>query len=509
MVKLFLLPLLILFNLMFPAFSTFESSGLPAFKAKSLPCNVEKKTVISVITNATIESAHPVKNNNSDRISQGNTGNYVGRSLSMKQSQLIHTDTLIIPSGDSGISKVVISNGTEGIEFTPYITQINGGLIQPVNRVTNKGVPTSFYLPDSSSWSFYTNATQRMIIQGDGKIVTTSPLLINNVAPDSESALRVNGIARFDSSISIRADSDSLGYISIDRNVKHILEPDDGISPYTFIPTAWANGGNIPALRIRHPRNVTNIPPFNKSIYRDFLIVPYQYGTAIQFNGVVECWVGEWSIHRGNFYYDVEGKKNGWGGVLWVGDDEDVGGVRATARYNLPKGGNVNYGEISVEKFSGAPHGDFRLRLPSTQDTFQFVYGERGSENIVAKISNNGLFIPKVNSVANLLQPEQAQLLFDSTDKQFKGYNGTQWLALTDNGLMTGSATQSANGTTQVFLIAHGLSSIPAYFNVLATSPESANISYVTADNINLIIHYATAPVAGSGNLSWNWQIKK
>jgi len=419
------------------------------------------------------------------------------------------SDTVIIPTADSTIiPKVAISNGKEGIEFTPYAAYFNGGFIQPINRATNKGVSTSFYLPDTSSWIFYTNATRRITIQGDGRIVTRSPLLINNATADNESALRVNGIARIDSSISIRAESDTKGFISLDRNIKSIFEPDDGISPYTFTPTQWANGGNIPAFRLRHPLNVTNIPNSNKSIFQDFVIVPYQYGTAIQFNGVVECWVGEWSIHRGNYYYDVEAKGNGWGGVLWVGDDNDLGGIRATARNNLAQGGNVTYGEISAEKFGGAGFGDFRLRLPSTENTFQFVYGERGSNNVIAKVSNQGIFIPKLSSVAAVQAPEKGQVLFDSSASLFKGYDGTQWITFNDDGTKTGVKTASSNGTDNQYSIAHGLGKVPSYFNVLATSADAASISYVTADATNLIIHYTRAPSPGVNNLSWTWQIK-
>jgi hypothetical protein len=64
--------------------------------------------------------------------------------------------------------------------------------------------------------------------------------------------------------------------------------------------------------------------------------------------------------------------------VGWVvGDDNDVGGVRATARNNLSQGGNLQYGELSVERFDTSPLGDFRFRLPSTNNEFQFVYGGR------------------------------------------------------------------------------------------------------------------------------------
>ena len=249
----------------------------------------------------------------------------------------------------------------------------------------------------------------------------------------------------------------------------------------------------------------------NQSVQRDFMILPYQYGFAIEYNGVVECWVGEWSIHKGIYYNDVEGKGNGWGAVLWVGDDVDGGGIRATARNNKSVGGNVAYGELAVEKFGlgNESNGDFRLRLPSTENQFQFVYGERGSENIVAKMKNQGFVLPKVSSSAATQAPEKAQIVFDSTDNRFKGYNGSEWINLSCNEILTGSYTRSSTGIDNVYAIPHGLGVIPSYFNVIATSPESANFSYVTADQLLIYVHYNPTPTLGVNNLSWNWQVKR
>jgi hypothetical protein len=221
--------------------------------------------------------------------------------------------------------------------------------------------------------------------------------------------------------------------------------------------------------------------------------------------------VGEWSIHKGLYYYDIEGKGNGWGGVLWVGDDVDGGGIRATARNNKTLGGDVAYGELSVEKFGlgDVPNGDFRFRLPSTQNQFHFVYGERGSTNIVAKLNNEGIVIPKVSSVSSVSAPEKAQIAFDSTDNQFKGFDGTNWEVLSGNNLITGSFTASSNGADYTYSIPHGLGVKPAYFNVIATSAAAANFNYVSADAVNIYVNYYLPPSAGTDNLSWNWQAKK
>ena len=415
----------------------------------------------------------------------------------------------VITAGEKDI-KVVMSGGNNSLEVSPLSSFNNGLLIQPINRAANQGISSIFYLKDTSSWSFYTNARRRLSINGNGVINASSPLLINNAVDDGKAALRINGSARFDTALYVQAQTDTSSFVSFHRNIQNeTLAIDDSISPYTTTPTAWAAGQNIPGIRIRHPNNVPGFVGLNTSIQRDFMILPYQYGMAIEYNGVVECWVGEWSIHKGTRFFDVEGKGNGWGAVSWVGDDVDEGGIRATARNNTSLGGNVAYGEMSVEKFGGSPNGDFRLRLPSTQNQFHFVYGERGSENIIAKIKNEGLVIPKISSVSGAITPEKAQIVFDSTDNQFKGFNGADWVNFESSGIKTGSAVISSNGTEIVYTISHGLTAIPSYFNVVATSENAANISFVTANNTQLLIHYVNPPVAGNNNLSWNWQVKK
>ena len=243
----------------------------------------------------------------------------------------------------AGNKKVVLSDSSNSIELTPYSNQVNGVLIEPVNNIDGKGINTVFYLRDTSYWSFYTNAQRRLLIKGDGSIVAAGPLLINNAVYDGKSSLRVNGRATFDTAVFIQAASlsDNNSFISLERNIKGLSEIDDSISPYATTSIAWADGKNIPVFRIRHPNTVSYQQNINTSLQRDFKIYPYQYGMNIDYNGIVECWVGEWSIHRGLGYYDAEGKGNGWGAVLWVGDDHDLGGIRATARNNELLSGNV------------------------------------------------------------------------------------------------------------------------------------------------------------------------
>ncbi len=216
-------------------------------------------------------------------------------------------------------------------------------------------------------------------------------------------------------------------FVSLNSKFKSANEPYDGFSPFTTTPVGWAKGKDLAGLRIRHPNSVTGNTGANPSTLKDFMILPYQYGMVIEYNGVVECWVGEWSVHRGLSYGDTEGKGNGWGAVLWVGDDGDLGGIRATSRDNIASGGNQNYSEISSEKFTTEAHGDLRFRLPDTINTFQYVYGKRGSSNIVSEIGVNGIVLPSGNLPVN---PKKGTIFFDDIDNKFKGFDGTQWKIL-------------------------------------------------------------------------------
>lgn len=407
--------------------------------------------------------------------------------------------------------KVIISNDDNNLEINPNTGSTGGVTIEPINRVTGQSVSTRFFMANEASWSFFTNASERLLISPEGTVTTRNSLLVNDAKPDGKSALRVRGTSRFDTSISIMSGRDSAGFISINSAVKSAAyEPDDDFSPYTSTPMEWANGRNIPVFRLRHPSNASSAPDgLNRSLQRDFLILPYQFGTAIEYNGVVECWVGEWSIHKGLHYNDAEGNGTGWGGILWVGDDIDAGGIRFTSRNNLGAGGNLNYGEVSVEKYAGAPNGNLRFRLPVTGNNFQFIYGPRGSSNVIASISNQGLVLPQIGSTSGITAPVRGQIAYDTSSNLFKGFNGNSWVNIQENPIRTGAIVMSGNGVTSIFTIPHGLGQLPGYFNAVPTSPDAANIRFISANSTDIIIHYASAPANGLNNLSWNWEARR
>ena len=144
--------------------------------------------------------------------------------------------------------------------------------------------------------------------------------------------------------------------------------------------------------------------------------------------------------------------------------------------------------------------------MPSQSNTFNFVYGRRGTTYTISKVRPDGLVLPRIVNPNNITNPERAQVAFDSLESKLKYYTGNKWVTV--DGSIKGKNIQSANGTTFVFRISHGFNAIPEYFNVIATSAAAANISFVTADNQFLYINYTVAPPSGTNNLSWNWMVQ-
>ena len=235
------------------------------------------------------------------------------------------------------------------------------------------------------------------------------------------------------------------------------LEYLDGNEIQTVLPTSWANGSKIPVFRIRHPLNVLSntynrkspldalsvnasksetLAYSNKSnsINQDLKIMPYQYGMAIDYNGVLESWVGEFSVHRGHYYVDMGDGGDGWGAVLWVGDDNDTGGLRMTARNNTTTtGGNIKFTEISSESFQRTSAGNLRLRLVDNTDRIDFLWGGRGSNNVVSFIGQTGIKFPTVSNVSLINSPIKGLTVFDDADSTMKVFTGSNWGDLSIN----------------------------------------------------------------------------
>jgi hypothetical protein len=69
-----------------------------------------------------------------------------------------------------------------------------------------------------------------------------------------------------------------------------------------------------------------------------------------------------------------------------------------------------------------------------------------------------------------------------------------------------GTSTQSGNGTTKIFNIAHGLAGTPTWFSAQATSNDASGSFILSVDSTNLTITYPFAPPNGTNNVSWVWR---
>jgi parallel beta-helix repeat protein len=69
----------------------------------------------------------------------------------------------------------------------------------------------------------------------------------------------------------------------------------------------------------------------------------------------------------------------------------------------------------------------------------------------------------------------------------------------------SGTATFSGDGSTTTFTIAHGLAGTPKMAIVTAGSNDAKGNFYVTYDNTNIYVTYATAPPSGTNNVVLRW----
>lgn len=92
------------------------------------------------------------------------------------------------------------------------------------------------------------------------------------------------------------------------------------------------------------------------------------------------------------------------------------------------------------------------------------------------------------------------------------GFDGTNYKVFlkSSSGLSYGASTQSGNGSSTSFTIAHGLSNISSTSNIIVTprTAAAAGIAYVTTDATNITIFYTIAPITGSNNLTWSYSLK-
>lgn len=158
------------------------------------------------------------------------------------------------------------------------------------------------------------------------------------------------------------------------------LEKDgtDGVFTATSVPNdAWREGQDLMRLRLSRSK-----PDAGGG--KDFLITPYEFGIAVEYAGVEEHWVNEFSVHRGPGFTYSGGAK------MWVGDDVDGGGAFITAR-NI--GGN-RFVDIVSKQWDGSPHGPLRLRSANSEG----IYFQTGPDSNVQNnmtVAGYGIFMSR------------------------------------------------------------------------------------------------------------------
>lgn len=67
----------------------------------------------------------------------------------------------------------------------------------------------------------------------------------------------------------------------------------------------------------------------------------------------------------------------------------------------------------------------------------------------------------------------------------------------------TGQTTQTSDGIQTVFLVAHGLPSIPLYASMIGRNTNSGGEKFVNWDATNISVTYLIAPAPGSVVFNW------
>jgi len=106
---------------------------------------------------------------------------------------------------------------------------------------------------------------------------------------------------------------------------------------------------------------------------KSFIIAPYKFGMLISYPSLIEVASGEFSVHTGD---------GSIGAHLWVGDNNDFGGILSTAADVLVNGAldrSQSFVSMTSQTFTGTSHGDFLFSVRDSQDSFRFQQGPNGS----------------------------------------------------------------------------------------------------------------------------------
>ncbi len=143
--------------------------------------------------------------------------------------------------------------------------------------------------------------------------------------------------------------------------------------------TGWSSA---PPMRVRMSR-----PQPDNSGAEHFLILPYEYGLALEYPGVLEAWVTDFSVHS------AAGPAR-----LWIGNNDDTGGLLISAT-RTP---SVRFAEITSQLFSGETGGSLRFTVRAPGDAFEFRSGPNQNDGIKARITADGDLLTRDGSAGQV-----------------------------------------------------------------------------------------------------------
>ena len=238
--------------------------------------------------------------------------------------------TIITPSTISG--GLLVSNAAPGtpplqVSSTTQVPNLNAGLLG--------GLPSAAFLKNGAS--LQTNASFNI----DGNGTVGGVLAANSVNTN-----------QFVAGTSLTVGSNP------SQNGQVVIMPDNLDTVHSWIGQAGSE------MHFRLSRALSDPSPAPKN----FLITPYDYGTAIEYPGVIEVWSSALSVHMN---HALGGNAPAY---FWVGDELDLGGLFATANYPSSAGPNGNI-TIAADKFDHTSHGKMYFTVRNPDDAFVFNWG--------------------------------------------------------------------------------------------------------------------------------------
>jgi hypothetical protein len=133
------------------------------------------------------------------------------------------------------------------------------------------------------------------------------------------------------------------------------------------------------AIRLSHPVDPRgNAPNHLPGAPVDLHIVPYNAGMAIEFKGIIEAWVEDFSIHNNN----RGGGTSADGARFWVGNNRDSGALFMTAHTEPDEDPRRRWVRLASRSFNGDEgNGPMQFVVVDPLDHFSFGHGDTGGGN--------------------------------------------------------------------------------------------------------------------------------